>query len=225
MYVIRNDGLLMIKLITIAALLAATTVGCSIAYGQGYDRSKMTRLDHKYTIGFERQIHTLYNSNKVGVSNKTSMAEECTNRILFRMKLTTRLRLETGLSFRDINKILSNNGQKNKTLSFTSPLINSIPLTIQYQLQNERKRLRPYIGTGIQFYNHNNPNSNIARNEDVVNDETRISNGLKYINIIFTQGLIYDITPDLQISQSIHIIPDNGIRPIGINIGVGYRIK
>lgn len=212
----------MIKQITIAALLATTTVGSSIAYGQGYDRSKITRLDHKYTIGFERQIHTLYTSSKVGVSDKTRMLEERTNRILFRMKLTTRLRLETGLSFRDINKILSNNGKQNKTLSFTSPLINSIPLTIQYQLQNERKRLRPYIGTGVQFFN---PNNNNPRNEEVVNDESRISNGLKYINIIFTQGLIYDITPDLQISQSIHIIPDNGIRPIGINIGVGYRIK
>lgn len=212
----------MIKQITIAALLATTTVGSSIAYGQGYDRSKITRLDNKYTIGFERQIHTLYTRSKVGVSDKTRMLEERTNRILFRMKLTTRLRLETGLSFRDINKILSNNGKQNKTLSFTSPLINSIPLTIQYQLQNERKRLRPYIGTGVQFFN---PNNNSPRNEEVVNDESRISNGLKYINIIFTQGLIYDITPDLQISQSIHIIPDNGIRPIGINIGVGYRIK
>ena len=212
----------MIKQITIAALLATTTVGSSIAYGQGYDRSKITRLDHKYTIGFERQIQTVYTGNKVGVNAKTRMLEERTNRILFRMKLTTRLRLETGLSFRDINKILSNNGKQNKTLSFTSPLINSIPLTIQYQLQNERKRLRPHIGTGVQFFN---PNNNNPSNEDVVNDESRISNGLKYINIIFTQGLIYDITPDLQISQSIHIIPDNGIRPIGINIGVGYRIK
>ena len=222
----RVNGLLMIKQITIATILTASTFACSIASGQGYDRSKLTKLDHKYTIGFERQIHTLYNDNNVGsVSNKTSMLEESTNRILFRMKLTTRLRLETGLSFRDINKILSNNGKQNKTISFTSPLINSIPLTIQYQLQNERKRLRPYIGTGVQFFNPNNQNNNNTRDENTTNNESRISNGLKYINIIFTQGLIYDITPDLQISQSIHITPDNGIRPIGINIGVGYRIK
>lgn len=211
----------MLKRLTITTLLAATIIGSgSIAYSQGYDRSKLTKIDHRYTIGFERQVYTLYNNNKVVISNKTKMAEEYTNRILFRMKLTTRLRLETGLSFRDINNILSNNAKQPQTISLNSPLINSIPLTIQYQLQNDRKRLRPYIGTGVQFYNGNN-----APNTEIVNDERGISNGLKYINIIFTQGLIYDITPDLQISQSIHIIPDNGIRPIGINIGVGYRIK
>jgi len=211
----------MLKRLTITTLLATTIIGSgSIAYSQGYDRSKLTKIDHRYTIGFERQVYTLYNNNKVGISNKTKMAEEYTNRILFRMKLTTRLRLETGLSFRDINNILSNNAKQPQTISLNSPLINSIPLTIQYQLQNDRKRLRPYIGTGVQFYNGNN-----APNTEIVNDERGISNGLKYINIIFTQGLIYDITPDLQISQSIHIIPDNGIRPIGINIGVGYRIR
>jgi hypothetical protein len=211
----------MITQLTITTLLAAAIMGSgSIAYSQGYDRSILTKIEHKYTIGFERQVYTLYNNNRVGISNKTKTAEEYTNRILFRMKVTTRLRLETGLSFRDINKILSNNGKQAKTITFNSPLINSIPLTIQYQLQNERKRLRPYIGTGVQFYNGNS-----SPNTAIVNDEMGISNGLKYINIIFTQGLIYDITPDLQISQSIHIIPDNGIRPIGINIGVGYRIK
>lgn len=203
-------------------MLAANIMGATAGYSQGYDRSKLTKIDHKYTIGFERQIYNLYYSNKVVVSDKTRMAEERTNRIIFRMKLTTRLRLETGLSFRDINKILSNNGGRQiKTLTLTSPLINSIPLTIQYQLQNERKRLRPYLGTGVQLYTGYNSNDNAG----VYNNEGGISNGLKYINIIFTQGLIYDVTPDLQISQSIHIIPDNGIRPIGINIGVGYRIK
>ena len=217
----RHEGLLIMTQLTITTLLAAAIMGSgSIAYSQGYDRSNLTKIEHKYTIGFERQVYTLYNNNRVGISNKTKTAEEYTNRILFRMKVTTRLRLETGLSFRDINKILSNNGKQAKTITFNSPLINSIPLTIQYQLQNERKRLRPYIGTGVQFYNGNS-----SPNTAIVNDEMGISNGLKYINIIFTQGLIYDITPDLQISQSIHIIPDNGIRPIGINIGVGYRIK
>ena len=210
----------MIRKLTLTALLATTTIVGSDCYGQGYDRSNLTRISHKLTIGFERQIHTLYKKNNPALTNKTLIAEETTNRILFRMTLTTRLRLETGLSFRDIDKILSNDGRQNKTISLTSPLTNSIPLSIQYQLQNERKRLRPYIGTGIQFYNNNS-----SLTPDLNNDDRRLTNGLKYINIIFTQGIIYDITPNLQISQSIHIIPENGIRPIGINFGVGYRIK
>lgn len=210
----------MIKPISIAILLSASILAGKSAIAQGYDRSKLTKIDHKFTIGFERQIYTLYNNN-TAVSQKTIQAAERTNRILFRMKLTTRLRIETGLSFRDINKMLSNNGKQHKALCLSSPLINSIPLTIQYQLQNDRKRLRPYLGTGIQYFN----TANNADSREVMANDGKISNGLKFVNIIFTQGLIYDITPNLQISQSIHIIPENGIRPIGINIGVGYRIK
>ncbi len=207
--------------ITMCLLLIATTSGNAIA--QSYDRSKLTKLDHKFTIGFERRVATFYFPQSVQYNRKTKVAEEQTNRIILRMKLTSRFRLETGLSYKAIDKILKNNGKFNKAFNINQPCKLSVPLTIQYQLQNERKRLRPYFGAGVQYYQQDLPSG--VNDGDYSMFQTGMSNGLKYINIIFTQGLIYDINKDLQITQSMHILPENGMKPIGINIGVGYRIK
>jgi outer membrane protein W len=193
------------------------------AFAQSYDRSKLTKIDHKVTIGFERAVYTLYMPHEVQLDKKTKRAEDKTNRIILRMKLTSRFRLETGLSYKAIDKILRNNGRYNHGFNIKKPCKLSVPLTIQYQLQNDRKRLRPYFGAGVQYFRQDIPTA--GDNSDYQLYNNGISNNLKYINIIFTQGLIYDITPDLQITQSIHILPEYGIRPIGINIGVGYRIK
>ncbi len=177
---------------------------------------------HKITIGFERQVYSIYKPTAINLSTKTKAAEQTCNTILLRMKLTSRFRLETGLSFKDIDRILNTNG-KVACFNINEPCKMSIPLTIQYQLLSERSRLRPYFGAGVQ-YNINNNSVSKMTERDAINNPL-LSNEVKYLNIIFTQGLIYDVTPDLQITQSIHILPENGIKPIGINLGIGYRIK
>jgi len=183
---------------------------------------KPMNFHHKLTIGFERQVYSIYQPASVDLSPKTKAAAQTCNTILLRMRLTSRFRMETGLSFKDIDRILNNNG-KVACFNMNEPCKMSIPLTIQYQLLSERSRLRPYFGAGVQYNNNNNSLSKIT-DRDASNNPL-LSNDVKYLNIIFTQGLIYDVTPDLQITQSIHILPENGIKPIGINLGIGYRIK
>jgi serine protease inhibitor ecotin len=204
----------------IAAILVLAAAGTS--YAQSYDRSRLTRLDHTFTIGFERQVYSLYKPGTINISNKTKTAEEHCNRIILRMKLTSRFRLETGLSYRAIDQILKVSGKYNKCYKANEPCKLAVPLTIQYQFLSEKSRLRPYMGTGIQYYNSGKPGT--GNNADALYNST-LSNRAKYINIIFTEGLIYDVTPNLQITQSIHIIPELGIKPVGINFGIGYRIK
>lgn len=210
-----------------AALVATvlSAAACTHTHAQNLDRSRLTKLDHKFTIGFERRVYTLY-PNTVALSKRTTQAADNSNRILFRMRLTTRFRLETGLSFAAIDRIL--NTRINKTLNIYQPCKVSAPITIQYQFGSDKKRLRPYFGAGVQ-YTHQvisaNGDATISKDANDYNNRS-LSNTLKYMNIIFTQGIIYDINPDFQISQSLHIIPEGqGIKPIGINIGVGYRIK
>lgn len=192
-------------------------------YAQSYDRSRLTHLDHTFTVGFERQVYSIYAPEKVAISKKTKAAEEHCNRIILRMKLTSRFKLETGLSYKAIDRILKNNGSYGKCHNTNEACKLTVPLTIQYNLLNEKCRLRPYFGTGVQYLNNQTVGSSNSE-ADVINNPV-LSNRLKYFNIIFTEGLIYDVTPDLQITQSIHILPENGIKPIGINFGIGYRIK
>jgi hypothetical protein len=197
-------------------------VACTAIYAQNYDAIKVTKIDHKFTIGFERNVYSLYTPRPVSFSNKTERAQQKCNRIIFRMRLTTRFRLETGLSFKAIDRIL--NTRYDKHFNPNQPCKLSVPLTVQYQLGNEHKRLRPYFGGGVQYTQMVSSNGNTVSKDGEMYNNSSI-NSLRYMNIIFTQGIIYDINPNLQITQSIHIIPDNGIKPIGINFGVGYRIK
>lgn len=210
-----------------AALSIAT---CTDIHAQNFDRSRLTKLDHKFTIGFERQVYSIYANRPLELSRKTKQAEEQCNRIIIRMRLTTRFRIETGLSFKAIDRIL--NTRYERSFNIYEPCKLTAPLTIQYQLGNDHKRLRPYFGAGVQytqqFISANGNLSVDAGNRDAFSTDINnrnLSNNIRYMNIIFTQGIIYDINPDLQVSQSLHINPENGIKPIGINIGVGYRIK
>lgn len=208
--------------ITLFSAFLSLTSGTVSA--QTYDKSHLTRLDHKFTIGFERTVYTVYMPHTVQFSEKTRMAEQKCARLIFRMRLTSKFRIETGLSYRDIDKILKSTNRYNHGIDISQPCRLSVPLTIQYHLQNERRKLHPYFGAGVQYMFGDLPGVTGAGDAGYLNNRS-VSNNLKYLNIIFTQGLIYDITPNLQITQSIHILPEYGIRPVGINFGVGYRLK
>lgn len=216
----RKQGFIQI-IVSVVLLLAILPFTRSRAHSYDFGM-KPLNLQHKITIGFERQVYSIYKPTTVDLSPKTKAAAQTCNTILLRMKLTSRFRMETGLSFKDIDRILNNNG-KIACFNMNEPCKISIPLNIQYQLLSERSRLRPYFGAGVQYNINNNSLSKITE-RDAINNPL-LSNEVKYLNIIFTQGLIYDVTPDLQITQSIHILPENGIKPIGINLGIGYRIK
>lgn len=211
--------------LSLLAVIISLVLLANAVFAQSYDRSRLTKIDHKFTIGFERQVYSIYTPHSIQLNKKTQLAEQRCNRMLFRMRLTNRFRLETGLSYRDINDILSGLGKYNKGFDINKPCKLSVPLTIQYQLQNERKRLHPYFGAGIQYTSADIAGATSTKDANYIMYNQGMSNNLKYINIIFTQGLIYDVTPDLQITQSIHILPEYGIKPVGINFGIGYRIK
>lgn len=203
-----------------------TTAACTQSIAQSFDNSTVTRFQERFTIGFERNINSLFTPRYGGMSKQTKQAEELCNRIVFRMRLTARFRMETGLSFQAIDRIL--NTRYSKQFNINEPLKLQVPLTIQYQFAPNYKKIRPYFGAGIQYTQQYGASSTSTLNATESNSEYNsynLTNSLRYMNIIFTQGIIYDIAPNLQLSQSIHISPENGMKPIGINFGVGYRIK
>lgn len=193
------------------------SIGVSKSVAQKQKTPNYTNLDQSFTIGYERQVVSLYTPRNVEISDKVKAAQKSFNTVFLRIKLTNRFRVQTGLSYKDIDRMLCNS-EKCSAFNMLSNYQMTVPLTIQYQMLDHQSRLHPYFGAGIQ-YNVNGHNSNEGRLEPAL--ITR----LQYLNIIFTQGLIYDVTPNLQITQSIHVIPQNGMKPIGINLGIGYRLK
>lgn len=211
-----------IKSIVTAMILLAILPWSDIKANAFEGKLRPCRMSKRVSIGFERQVYSIYRPGTITLTDKTKKAAEQCNSILVRMKLTSRFRLETGLSYKDIDRILSSNG-KPTCFNMNEPCRIAVPLTIQYQLLNERSRLHPYFGAGIEYSNY--IQRSVTRDgRDIINDPT-ITNSMRYMSIIFTQGLIYDVTPNLQITQSIHILPENGMKPIGINLGIGYRLR
>lgn len=211
--------------LSLSAMLL-TSAACTQSIAQSFDNSTVTRFQERFTIGFERNINSLFTPRYHGLSKQTKQAEELCNRIVFRMRVTTRFRIETGLSFKAIDRIL--NTRYSKQFNVNEPMKLQVPVTIQYQFAANHKKIRPYFGAGIQYTQQYAASTTSTLNATEGNGDYNnynLTNSLHYMNIIFTQGIIYDINPNLQLSQSIHISPENGMKPIGINIGVGYRIK
>jgi hypothetical protein len=205
------------KYILASSISLILLAGTAIA--QSYDRSKLTKIDQKITVGIERRIYSVYMPHTISYSKKTQNAVDVCNRLLLRMKLTNHFRIETGLSYKAIDRMLNNGARQYRGFNLNDNNTITVPISLQYHVRNEKCRLRPYFGSGLQYTNH------LTNSNDATDTQNSTHGKLRYINFIFTQGLIYDITPDIQISQSIHILPENGMKPIGINFGVGYRIK
>jgi len=201
---------------TAATLLSSAYVSHSFAQ-QAIAPQYNPRIEHSFTLGFERQVISLYTPKTVDVNDNVKAAEKRFNSIFLRIKLTNRFRVQTGLSYKDIDRMLCNSGRCS-AFNMLSNYQMTVPLTIQYQMLDHQSRLHPYFGAGMQY-------SLNGKNNGDTNLDPALATRLQYLNIIFTQGLIYDITPDLQITQSIHIVPQHGMKPVGVNLGIGYRIK
>ena len=46
----------------------------------------------------------------------------------------------------------------------------------------------------------------------------------KYITILFTQGVTFEVNTKIQVTQSFHFIPSNTNSVIGIDLGIGYKL-
>ena len=46
----------------------------------------------------------------------------------------------------------------------------------------------------------------------------------KYITILFTQGVTFEVNTKIELTQSFHFIPTNTTNIIGIDLGIGYKI-
>ncbi len=110
------------------------------------------------------------------------------------------------------------------TLS-AKPYSVGVPVTVQYYFLPEKHKLHPYFGAGLQY--QYNLNSNIA---PITGDGRNIpalpipQPGTKYLNILFTQGVTFEINTKIQISESIHFSPGSTDKVIGIDLGLGYKL-
>ena len=102
----------------------------------------------------------------------------------------------------------------------------SIPTTIQYYFLSNKFRVHPFCGAGLQCeYSIRQGNAIIPTNDSRnVQQISTLLPGKMYVNLLFTQGVMFEINTKIRITESIHFVPGNSDRSIGIDLGLGYRL-
>lgn len=100
-----------------------------------------------------------------------------------------------------------------------------VPVTIQYYLLSPKLKLQPYLGLGAVYANE----SMTTYSTTAFTDGAKINSTNKkqaYASVAVTQGMVYRVSPKIEIKESIHFIPKskNCQNNISLDLGVGYKL-
>ena len=193
--------------------------GGTLAFAQQHKvtssaRPKHTGLKPYFGVYSERQV--------VGISTNNYQHKRYStlnSGFIVRMPIVTHFKLEAGLQYNYLISSKTYESMRNKG-QMHNPNTLSLPITIQYYIRPEKKRLQPYIGIGTMItplHDHSAPNSDYL-------DYAPSINGTKYISILFMQGITFAINTKVNIRESIQFMPDNDKNLLGVSVGVGFRL-
>jgi hypothetical protein len=199
------------KIILSLALLCAAQV---VSLAQDAD---FLQIKSNITLGFQSGIQV----NKC--QNQTVNKYQYTNRMLVRKKLTHHLDIESGINYTVVPMGFSAINQNIVSEYRNIPNQLSIPVTLQYNFLSENSRFRPYISAGgiYDIIKTNYPARTISYTDGNV---PNTQNGNRYIGLIVTQGVIYEVNTKIQFNENIHFIQENKCKTIGFDLGIGYKL-
>ena len=192
-------------------------------YVSGQAKAKKSNKKDKVMVGFQRGRELLFNSSPLMHSKQSKVHTAINNRIVLRKPLNTHFKVETGINYSVIqNQCCVGKISDYNPINFQKQYKLSLPITIQYNFLSEQCRVRPYIGAGLQYNFYNKNISFSPPTSDYHTDNNPLPE-TKYISIIFTQGVTFEVNTKIQICGSLHFIPDNN-KTIGIDLGIGYHL-
>ena len=206
------------KILTIGVVALSITSVCS--YAQIKHKKTAKKIIRPITLGFQSGRELLFNSSPLIHSKQSKEHLGISNRLVLRKPLNAHFKIETGLSYGNVQTNINTapgSYKNNPTYKF------AIPLTTQYYFLPRETRIKPYLGAGVQ-YNFNpgvNPNLISPFNTDYPTSTISNPEGTKYISILFTQGMTFEVNTKIEINESFHFLPCEKI--IGIDLGIGYK--
>jgi outer membrane protein W len=107
----------------------------------------------------------------------------------------------------------------------------TVPVTFQYYfLPKETKkecRISPYVGAGVQYNVFQQQYNEYDFSDGSAKRVTSTKANTSYASFVITQGVTYDISPKIQLKESIHFIPkQNSAQPgnlLGVSMGIGFK--
>lgn len=196
--------------------LCLTNLLCSVLcmYGQQHLTSGHHKTKTPIVVGFRSGSEKLFTSRTAPKGKEINSHPLQTNKFFARTTINNHLAVEAGFG------LSKNFFHESKPNLCCDKLL--VPVTLQYHFLSGKYRLRPFFGAGLQ-YNQNLGNNSFTPSRF---DEhtTTTDQGTKYVTILFTQGMTYEVSTKIQVTQSFHFIPVGTDKTLGIDIGVGFTI-
>lgn len=172
----------------------------------------------KIVIGYKMGEEITGTRSPIGFHRQPVKEYTTTKSVYVRKSLNDHLRLESGLSYSTGNQAPIIN--KNR---FATPDRIALPLSIQYSFRPGRCRLKPFCGAGVQ-YDFNTASKTVAYPNPDIYNHTGQPGGSQYISILFVQGMTFEVSTKIQVTQSFHFIPNYEERIFGIDLGIEFSI-
>ena len=205
------------KILSCSLLLSYLTIASFSVFAQNKIKQTSKKKEYKTTIGIQTGKEVLFNST----NKQTKIRYGNSKSLVLRKFLNPHFKAEAGLCY-NTQQDQSLKLFPDKTSNHQSNI--SLPVTIQYYFLPEKNRLHPYCGAGIQggmcITNNSQPTYN---GMDVRQNISGGQTDTKYITILFTQGVTFEVNTKIQVSQSFHFIPGNANKVIGFDLGIGYK--
>ena len=211
-------------LLTTSAICYLALVSACVVYGQSKTIQPYGKNKHKITLGFRTGRDVLFHTQPYTAGKNTPIRYAVSSTLVLTKPLNNHLKLESGLRYSVVQNTISPLVMnKSSNAVCANPYSLTVPVTIQYYFLPEKSRVRPYLGSGLR-YNFNTNQNNITPFYADAHTEYPDQTGTKYISILFTQGITFEINTKIQINQAFHFIPDNANKTFGIDIGIGFTI-
>ena len=209
------------KIFATALILSAINLCPNIAQG----KTKHGNKKHNVTLGFQTGRDALLNPSPNLQNKQTKFQYGANHGLTLRKKTGSHFKIESGFTYNQLQPQNFKNNFSCNNFNALKPYTLSLPATLQYYFLPEKSTLHPYCGAGIQTNINISPNTISPFTGDTypgTNHQT-YQTGTKYISILFTQGVTYEINTKIQITQSFHFIP-NATKTFGIDLGIGYTL-
>jgi len=203
-------------------LLAVPCVALTSGIVLGQDSYYKPKKTPSFTIGFQTGREQVFRS--LSINREYTKVQAAThNAIVFRKPINKHFKVETGLSYSTIqNNTATIKGLDKKSLVRPNKT-STIPITLQYCFAPAKTRLQVYCGAGVRC-NINSSANPLPNFNSHINPDYRAITGTKYINVMITQGITFQINTRIQLNQSFHFIP-GADTVIGFDLGIGYDIR
>jgi len=217
------------KILTFLLTLSCTTFAALCLHAQINLKNTKAKPKHNTsaTIGFQSGRELLFNSSPLVHSKQSKVHYGLSNSLVLRKPINTRFKAEVGITYGTIqnSSSIGNVNERASGFSTQKAYYIALPVTINYFCLPEHCKVRPYFGAGIQ-YNINLQGGNAISpfSNETYPQENPTPPGTRYISILFTQGITFQVNTKIEINQSFHFMPDNTNKVFGINLGIGYKI-